>query len=144
MKLKRAIGIAVVLYIVTFIVGVILTLVAKEALQAQQNAQTTYWLITIVVTVLLTGLASLWYFNGKGITRNVLEGLKLGLTFLITGFVLDMVSLIPAFITTRSTQGLFEYYKNPTFYLIVLLVIGTTVFVGARNQTHKRKVSHSK
>ena len=135
--IKKAVGIAVVLYVVTFIVGVILTLVTKETLQAQQDAQTTYWLITIIVTVLLTGLANLWYFNGKNITRNVAEGLKLGVIFVISGFVLDMFSLIPALISTKNTQGLFEYYKSPAFYLIALLVVGTTVFVGSRNRTSK-------
>ncbi|MEK6847061.1 MAG: hypothetical protein AABY16_02750 [Nanoarchaeota archaeon] len=140
MKIKRAIGIAVALYIITFVIGVILTLVAKEMLQTQQNAQTTYWLITIVVTILLTSLASLWYFNGKNIIRNIAEGLKLGVTFIISSFVLDLISLIPVLISTGNTQGLFEYYKDPTFYLIALLVLGTAVFIGSRNQSSKNKI----
>lgn len=132
MNTKRAIGIGIVLYITTFIIGIILTIFSRVNLESPQNIPTTYWIITIVVTVLLTCLASIWYFNKQGTVRNMKEGLKLGVTFVICGFILDLLFFIPAFFTS-GTSLLLEYYSTPSFYITLLLVIVSAVFIGSRN-----------
>ncbi len=142
MNKKRAILIALALYVSTLIVGIILTIFAKVNLQSPQEIPTTYWIITIVVTVLLTSIASIWYFNKKGTIRNTKEGLKLGWTFICVGFILDALFFIPAFFSS-GVKLLFEYYINPSFYITLLLVIATATFIGSRHQTKSEKQEKS-
>ena len=134
MNKKRKILIAIALYVVTFIVGIILTIIAKVNLASPQEIPTTYWIITIVVTVLLTSLASLWYFNKSGVSRNIKEGFNLGITFVIVGLILDLLFFIPTFFTS-GVSLLIEYYSNPSFYITLLLVIASATFIGSRHQT---------
>ena len=144
MNKKRAILIAITLYLVTFIAGLIPAILARTNLASPQQSPTTYWLITIIITVLLTSLASIWYFSKKGIKRNIKEGFKLGATFIITGFIIDMLTLIPLFVTGEGFQFIKEYYTSPSFYIIILLIIISTTFVGSRepektNTTRQKK-----
>ena len=135
MKIKRAIWVALALYFTTFIIGIILTIIAQISLASPQEIPTTYWIITIVVTILLTSLTSIWYFNKPRISRNIKEGFKLGLTFVIVGFILDLIFFIPLFITSGASL-LIEYYSTPSFYITLLLVIVSATFIGSRHQTH--------
>ncbi len=137
MNIKRGILISLALYAANFIMGVILVLATKKILASTQNISTTYWLITITLTVLMTSLASLWYFNGKNVARNIVEGLKLGIIFVSSSFIVDMLFLILTIITTGKFEGMFDYYKSSAFYLIRIIVLGTTIFIGSRNQAHK-------
>ncbi len=138
MNLKRAIWISVALYVSTFILGVILTVIAQVSLASPQEIPTVYWIITIVVTVLLTSLASVWYFNKSGVSRNINEGLKLGLTFVLTGLVLDILFFIPLLFTS-GTSIIVEYYSNASFYLTLLLVVASATFIGSRHQSKETK-----
>ena len=134
MKTKRAILVALALYLTTFIIGIVLTIIAKVSLASPQEIPTTYWVITIVVTVLLTTLASIWYFNKPGISRNIKEGFKLGITFIIVGLIIDLIFFIPLFITSGASL-LIEYYSTPSFYITLILVVMSSVFIGSRSQS---------
>ena len=137
MNFKRGIFIGLALYLITFIVGIVLTVIVQIIFDSLQNMPTTYWIITIVVTVILTSLASLWYFNKA--KRNIIEGLKLGITFIIIGFVLDLLFFIPLFLKSSGTQIILQYYSTPSFYITLALVIATTAFIGSRNHAAKIK-----
>ena len=133
MKIKRGILIGLVLYFASLIINVILTITSKINLGQSQSISTTYWVIIIVTTVILTGLASIWYFNKAN--RNAKEGLKLGITFVIVGFIIDLL-----FFLTQSggIQVMKEYYTNLSIYLVLILVVATCIFIGSRNNTHGR------
>ena len=127
MNIKRGVSIGLALYAVTFIIGIILIILTKTNIDSPQNIPTTYWIITIVTTVILTSLASLWYFNKA--KRNAKEGFKLGITFIITGLIIDLVS----FLTQKNgVQLIKEYYSNISFYIVLILVVATCVFIGSR------------
>lgn len=131
MNLKRGVVVGLALYFITFIVGVLLTIFSKVSLESPQNIPTTYWIITIIVTVLLTSIASIIYFHKSGTKRSVKEGFKLGITFAIVGFILDMLFFIPA-IVSSGTSLIIQYYSNPSFYITLLLVIASATFIGSR------------
>jgi len=137
-NLKRGILIAISLYVVTMIVGVIIQLITNIILSSPQTAPTTYWVITIITTVTLTSFSSIWYFDK--VKRSVKEGLKLGAIFVITGFVLDVL----LFMTQRNGLELVkEYYSHLSFYSIIILVIATCVFMGSRDSIKlKEEIKH--
>jgi amino acid transporter len=131
MNIKRGTLIGLALYATTFIAGIILTIFAKVNLESSQNIPTTYWIITIVLTTLLTCIASIWYFNKSGVKRNMKEGFKLGINFIIVGFVLDSLFFIPVLIS-NGIPPLIQYYTTSSFYITRLLVIVSATFVGSR------------
>lgn len=138
MNLKRGILISIALYVATMIVGIIMTIIANSSLSSQ-NISTTYWIITIITTVLLTCLASIWYFNKA--KRNAKEGFRLGLTFVIVGFVLDI-----AFFFTQSNalDIMKQYYSSISFYLVLAIVITSAVFIGSRPQHAVKEMPQEK
>jgi len=147
MDFKRGILSALGLYFVTLIVGIIITIFAQTSLDSIQTMSTTYWVITIISTVVLTSIASLLYFRKA--KRNAKEGLKLGILYIIIGFILDLIFFITQ---SNGLELILEYYVNPSFYIVLLLVVVTCVFVGSRedhsiyhhvkhikNKKHKKK-----
>ncbi len=142
MNLKRGILISLALYAATMIIGIIMTIVANINIESPQNIPTTYWIITIITTVLLTCLASIWYFSKA--KRNAKEGLKLGITFILVGFVLDSFFF---FTQDNAVEIMKQYYSSTSFYLILALVIVSAIFIGSRTHHSVRedaKVSKKK
>lgn len=132
MNIKRGLLVSIALYAATMIIGIILTIAANIGMASPQNIPTMYWVITIATTVLLTCLASIWYFSKA--KRSPKEGLKLGLTFIAVGFILDALFF---FTQENATQIMKQYYSNIAFYLILALVVVSAVFIGSR--THHEK-----
>jgi len=133
-KLKRGILIALALYASTMVVGIVLTLITKINISSPQEIPTTYWIITIITTVLLTSLASIWYFNKA--KRNAKEGIKLGITFIITGFIMDLLF----FMTQEGGIQLIKgYYSNISFYIVLILVVSTCIFIGSQNHNSSNR-----
>ena len=116
------------------IVGIILTIIANINIQSPQNIPTIYWIITIITTVLLTCLASIWYFSKA--KRNAKEGFKLGITFIVVGFILDILFF---FTQENAATIMKQYYTSTSFYLVLALVIVSAIFIGSRNTTHSEK-----
>jgi uncharacterized membrane protein YfcA len=131
MNLKRGILIALILYVTTMIIGVALTIITKINLLSPQDIPTTYWIITIITTVILTSLASILYFNKA--KRNSKEGLNLGITFVITGFIIDILLFLTQ---KRGVLLIKQYYSNISFYIVLVLVVATCVFIGSQNHNY--------
>ncbi|MEK6909380.1 MAG: hypothetical protein AABX23_04995 [Nanoarchaeota archaeon] len=139
MNLKRGILISLALYFATLVVGILLTILTKINIASPQNIPTAYWIITIVTTVILTCLASLWYFNK--IKRNIKEGFKLGITFIIVGFILDLLFF---FTQENAINIMKEYYSTPSFYIVLILVIASAVFIGSKTTHNSKEVRQVK
>ncbi len=134
MNIKRGILISLALYASTMIIGIIMTIVANLSMQSPQNIPTTYWIITIITTVLLTCLASIWYFAKA--KRSPKEGLKLGLTFILVGFVLDLIFF---FTQENAAQIMKDYYSSISFYLVLALVVASAFFIGSRPNKNQKE-----
>jgi hypothetical protein len=141
MKIKRAILISVALYFATLVVGILLTLLAIYTLSSLSTSPTFYWVITIITTVLLTSLACFWYFNKA--QRTTKEGFFLGLTFVVVAFVLDIISFL-LFSGGNALLLIKQYYGNISFYVVMLLVIATSVFVGSNTLFSSKNNKSSK
>ena len=139
MNKKRAVLISVALYVMTFVVGVILAIAGRLNFSNPAEIPAYFWIISLVTTVAFTAIASFWYFSSEGSKRNVKEGLTLGIFFVVIGFVLDILFFLPSLFTGSNFEMLLRYYKEPMFYLTLILVIGTTTFIGSRNNPKLEK-----
>mgnify|MGYP001574457689 CR=1 FL=1 len=138
MKLKRSILIGLALYISEIIVMLLAIYVIFRAFADSNSISSIYIITTLVITVILTSLASLWYFNKA--RRNVKEGLKLGLMFVAVSIILQ---LLIALITKESFESIISVYKSIYLYISLIIVIATTSFIGSR-QNHQVKKEETK
>lgn len=80
-----------------------------------------YYIAHYILVAILSIFVSLLYFKGKRIRRNAVEGLTLGVYFVIIGIILDAIITVPLFV------------KDYSFFLNAGLLVGyleTIVFAG--------------
>ena len=131
MDRKRALWISALLYFATFFVGIVVAVIIGTDLSGETPITTMHWILSMVLSVILAALFSLWYFRKEGIKVSVKEGLHLGLSFLVVGIVFDMLILIP-YLASGVGDGasLVGYYKDPLFWVSVVLIVLTPGVVG--------------
>ena len=127
---KRALGISVVLYLCTFVVGVIALVASGVDMSATDvEMPNSTWYVGMVSAVILTSLFTLWYFGNKAIIPSAKSGLFFGLTSVLFGFVLDMI-----FFGLGSASGveteLGDYYGDHRYWITLVLVVLTAMLVG--------------
>ena len=130
MNLKRAIGISLLTYISTFIVGMVAALIMGLDLTSTDAPPPEMFYISAVAAVVIAALFSVWYFKGKGIEKNAKQGLFFGITLIIIGFIMDIITFIPYVLGGGSYNDLFSYYANPVFLVTLVLILGTPAAIG--------------
>src|SRR3989344_3156016 len=135
MNLKRGILIGIALYIAEIIVMLAAIYIIFSVFAESKSISSIYALTTFIITVILTSLAGLWYFNKA--KRDTKEGLKLGLIFVVIGIILEIIASL---ITKEGFKDIINTYKSVYFYISFIIIIATTIFIGSRNKTAKEKV----
>ena len=139
MNKKRAWGIAVVLYIATFIIGIVTGMILGTDFTGETSIPLSHWIISIILSILITGIFSIWYFKGKKVKVSAKEGLKLGLIYLAVGVLFDLLFLTTFSLSGQDISAIASYYADPLFYVSVVLVVLTPVFIGYRKIAIKHK-----
>lgn len=104
----------------------------KNLNQTEDNEiNSLYWILGILVSFLLSTIASLIYFKGKGIKPTLEEGSRLGLTYLIVFIALDLLIITPLILTNTYAEIFGAYYRDPFFLISAILIILTPAFIGA-------------
>lgn len=130
MNYKRAIGIGLLTYIATFIVGMIAAMTLGLDLTSTDAPPPEMFYISAVAAVVIAALFSVWYFKGKNVEVNAQQGLKFGVTLIIIGFIMDFLTFIPYVTSGGSYSDLLTYYANPIFLVTLLLILATPAAVG--------------
>lgn len=139
MNIKRAIGVGLLTYLTSFILGtIIMFAMGIDPSQTSEIPQSAY-IINIIVTIILAGLFTLFYFRNKKIKRNAKEGFMFGIVLVIIGFILDIIILAIVSTMTTTQIDLLEYYSNPLFWLALILFVLTTTIVGAMKEKRKKR-----
>lgn len=123
MLIKRALWIAVLTYVFSFIIGGLAALGFGVDLNAETGLPTSVWILSIILTSLLAFVMALWYFKAKGTTPNFIEGLKLGGIFVLLGAIFEGLLIIPYAITFGLSSDLLNYYADPLFALSLILFV---------------------
>lgn len=115
MKPLRAIGFALLTYIITLAIGIIIGLVAGFESIDMANPPMRVRVVSAAAAVIITRFMAALYFRSKKVARGALQGLYLGIYFIIVGFCLDIIARIPQYMETNTWAGLWEYYQQPIF-----------------------------
>lgn len=137
---KRAIVISILAYLASFVIGILLSMFLFNGLPNPEDFSTNMYLISGLFTVLIAGVFSLWYFEGKAIKKPTLkEGLYFGLILLAVSFLADMLIVLITLLSSDYPVGeFFSYYADPTLILSLILMLATTMGVGAVLQKYKK------
>lgn len=128
---KRAIGILLVFYIATFVVGIIVGFITSQNMASLNSISRFMWYFGIVVNMLLIALFTRWYFVQKTLVASAKSGALFGLTAVALSTVVDIIIFSVAN-SYGAAVHLGAYYSDPKFWLIVVLSIGTAAFIGYR------------
>ncbi len=123
MKPLRAIGFALLTYIITLAIGIIIGLVAGFESIDMANPPMRVRVVSAAAAVIITRFMAALYFRSKKVARGALQGLYLGIYFIIVGFCLDIIARIPQYMETNTWAGLWEYYQQPIFWLTLVLIV---------------------
>lgn len=128
-KFGRAVGISLLLYIATFIVGIVCGVVLGHDMSSMANIPASFWYIGMVAAVILTAVFTLWYFKNSAITPSAKSGAFFGLTAIVLSSALDFI-LFSVGNSGGAEADLGAYYGDFRFWIILLLVLGTAKVVG--------------
>jgi hypothetical protein len=128
MNIKRAIGIGVVMYLVSMAVGLAVAGLLKVMATDVRQAPALLWGIGIFLGVVLAASRARWYFRSATTLARAGNGFFYGLVTVLLGFALDLTTVVAS---SRSlTNFIGDYYGQPQFWLTVLSVLATTTSTG--------------
>jgi hypothetical protein len=128
MKLKRAIGIGALLYLVSFVIGMMTATLMGIDLSSASTVPTSVWIVSILLTLVLLYFFTIWYFKKE--KPSAKEGALLGVVFIAVSTIIDLAIVIPYIITTDSVADIVTYYSNPLFWFTLVLIVGATTLIG--------------
>ena len=117
---------SVLLYISTFIVGIICGVITQADMSSLENVPDSFWYVGMVAAVILTAIFAKLYFRSPKVTPSATSGLLFGLTAVVISGVLDFI----LFSAGGQMDQLGTYYGDYRFWIIVGLVIATAKIVG--------------
>lgn len=132
MNLKRAVGIGVVTYIVSLVIGMIVMLIMGFDPSQTSVVPSNMLYAIILVSVIVAGVFTLWYFGFKKkvIKPSLKEGALFGVILVIVGFILDLIIFGVTSLLTNSQINLIDYYSNPVFWVALALFVIVPAVVG--------------
>jgi len=130
MNLKKAVGITVLVYLSTFILGSFIAFAMGMNITSMTDVPPEFWFVSFALTVILVGIGSFWYFKDKKVTPSAKEGALLGVVMVVISFALDFALIIPVILTTEMPIDMISYYTNPMFWTAIVLLFATTTVVG--------------
>ena len=139
MNLKRAIGVGLLTYLASFIIGIIIMFAMGVDPSQGSEIPKSAFIVNIIITLILAGLFTLFYFKDKKIKRSAKEGFMFGIVLIIIGFILDIIIFTLTSMMTTTQVDLLEYYSDPIFWLALILFVLTTTIVGAIKEKKKKR-----
>lgn len=133
---KRQIVFSLLAYFFTFIVGIIFSILfhfdpVNNPEQAA-NPPLVFCLATIVGSIVISaGIAYLYFTHRKPkLKASVNSGLKLGITMVVVGFILDLIMFLPMVLSLGGPGLLIEYYQKWYFIVALLGVVAGATGMG--------------
>lgn len=133
MKIRRAIGFAVLTYITTMIIGMLISMGLGLDVATMANPPIWLCLISGGTAAIISGLFSWLYFRGKTVKKGALYGFFLGLYMVVLGFAMDVIMWAIAFpggTTMEGMQKLLQYYTMRYFWATFVLILIVTTLTG--------------
>ncbi len=120
MDLKRGIIFGIVLWVAIFLEVTVLMFGFNL-----ENGDWAYYIAHYVLVAIFVVLVSIYYFRGKRVIRDIKEGFKAGILFVIIGIILDALIRIPFFVKS------FSFFFDAGIWMGYLEIIVITCIISA-------------
>ncbi|MBM3232714.1 hypothetical protein FJZ18_00925 [Candidatus Pacearchaeota archaeon] len=131
MKFYRALGISLLTYFFSMVLGIIvMTVMGISIASGGNDIPKEALIINIILTLILSGISTNIYLNGKGIKPGVREGFLFGIVLVVLGTIIDIIFFSLSSIATGTQQSIIEYYSNPLFWTALILFLATCIITG--------------
>lgn len=117
MKITRAILCGILLWVLIFFEVSILMFGLK------MQAGTFYYIIHYILSFLLIAISALVYFKGK-VKKGAVQGVLLGIIFVVVGAILDAIITVPLFIKSYSFFNDFYLWLGYLETVVVSVIAG--------------------
>ncbi len=119
MKLLKAIGLGIVLWVLIFF-EVSILMFGFKLNPPSMNYYLIHYLFLAIISIVLT----LIYFSGKKTKGGFFNGILIGIIFIVIGIILDAIITIPLFIIPNGgnyQSFLLDYYMLIGYLIIIVL-----------------------
>ena len=120
MDLKRGIIFGIVLWVAIFLEVIFL----MQGFNLE-NGDWAYHITHYILVAIFVIIASIYYFRGRRVMRDIKEGFKAGILFVIIGIILDALIRIPFFVKSLS------FFFDAGIWMGYLEIIVITCIIGA-------------
>ncbi len=127
MNIKRALGFAVALYIISFLGFFVAMLLPGELSLTEVPTLATFaigWIINIPAVLLLAK----WYF--KKVIPTAKSGFHLGIVAIVVALVLDGLSILATYLSGQSLDMFAALYTDWKFYATIVEIVLLTIYAG--------------
>ena len=118
------------MYIASFIVGIITAVIFGIDLGQTQEIPPILWYTGAFASVIIASGFAFWYFHSPKVSPGAKAGFSLGVIMIITGFILDFMTLLPLLTHDNPWEPILGYYLAPLFWVTLLLVLLATTLTG--------------
>ncbi|PIR38320.1 MAG: hypothetical protein COV34_01800 [Candidatus Zambryskibacteria bacterium CG10_big_fil_rev_8_21_14_0_10_42_12] len=131
MKIKRAFLASMYTYLASLAVAIIGAFIFNAGTADPNEIHPVLWIVGVLGPIVFAWIFSTWYFRGSHVAQGRGQGLLLGILMIITGFVLDVITVLPtAGGFDNAITLLVSYYTQWAFWVTAVLVIFMCVLVG--------------
>lgn len=134
MNYKRAVGIAILLYLSSFFLYGLSFFIPFLSEPNSLNSYIFFWLLNIPLVLLFAK----WFF--KKISPTTKRGFQFGLIIIAVAFALDGLAILGTYAAGESLEEFAALYTDWKFYVSVLEIIALATFAGWEfDGTHSKK-----
>lgn len=128
---RRAVWMAVLLYVTTFIIGGFSAAILGIDFSASPDQiPTLMWVVGLIEICVLMALFTHWFVHDVKKPAHLL-GFEFGVIAIIIGFVLDMLVIVPSIVQSGAQVDTLSYYMSPWFWATMGAMLLTATLVGA-------------
>ena len=88
------------------------------------SAGLTYYLIHYLLLIVLVGFPAWLYFRGKKVKAGFLQGLIVGLVFMVVGLVLDLAITVPLFVKSLGFFADLMLWAGVLEGIVIVMLVG--------------------
>ena len=136
MRIGRILIAAIGIYIISFIITIVASVIVGIGPDTYANVESIpvlLWIIALLTTAIVSHFGARWYFSKNGVHAGVQQGLWFGIILSVIGFVLDAAALVLLPETSSFMEALQGYFAEPMLWVAVLIVLAATTFAGKRS-----------
>ncbi len=140
MKLAKSVGYGIVIYIISFIIGIIAGRALDFKFLSTDIVPDSLWFVSVLVVIVIAIISTTLFFKKNKEKASTKSGFTFGLIVVLTMFAIQFILYLISFIyDLKYYFGLDTYTKEPFLLALITIFIVTTTFTAwIKNKSKER------